>query len=349
MPLIKATNRITTLIFSTYANYAAITATQGETNRAYIALDTGKVYAWTQSTGYVEVSPTELSPSFNSLSVLGNTTLGDTSSDEVLVNAGPVKLVNATQSSDALEFGSGANLANLYTSSLDTLKTDDNFVADGTITGSNIKQTPFNSVGFGNGALGNVSSAAGNNTAIGINSLANSVGANNTAIGVNALRDNNTGTSNCAVGISALDVNNSGADNSAVGNSALGSNQTGSFNCAFGTNALGANVSSNLNTAFGVNSLLNSGGSSNSAFGTSSGQTVTTGSNNTIIGESADVDTGVRSGCIVLGKSAVSPAVDGTLSLKASNLTTGSNGTGATTYLRVWLNGVEHRIAAVVA
>jgi len=64
----------------------------------------------------------------NDLTVNGNTTLGNANTDTVTINAGPVSLVNATAAGDALEFGSGANLANLYRSANDTLRTDDNFV-----------------------------------------------------------------------------------------------------------------------------------------------------------------------------------------------------------------------------
>lgn len=58
----------------------------------------------------------------------GNVILGLNASRTVTINAGPVSLVNAINSSDALEFGSGANLANLYRSAADTLATDDNFI-----------------------------------------------------------------------------------------------------------------------------------------------------------------------------------------------------------------------------
>jgi|GEM_PF-5264234 len=74
------------------------------------------------------------------LVVNGNATLGDSNADTVTVNAGPVKLVNATAAADAMEFGSGANLANLYKSANDTLKTDDTFVANAglTVTGGTV-------------------------------------------------------------------------------------------------------------------------------------------------------------------------------------------------------------------
>ena len=57
-------------------------------------------------------------------------TLGDANTDSVTINAGPISLVNATAAIDALEFGSGPNLANLYRSANDTLRTDDNLTVD---------------------------------------------------------------------------------------------------------------------------------------------------------------------------------------------------------------------------
>ena len=57
-------------------------------------------------------------------------TLGDASTDTVIINAGPISLVNATAAIDALEFGAGANLANLYRSANDTLRTDDSLIVN---------------------------------------------------------------------------------------------------------------------------------------------------------------------------------------------------------------------------
>ena len=64
------------------------------------------------------------------LSVQGNVTLGDGATDTVTINAGPISLVNATAAGDALEFGAGANLANLYRSANDTLRTDDSLIVN---------------------------------------------------------------------------------------------------------------------------------------------------------------------------------------------------------------------------
>jgi hypothetical protein len=68
------------------------------------------------------------------LTVNGSTTLGSDASDTVTINAGPVNLPNATSAADALVFGAGANLANLYRSANDTLRTDDSLIVDGNLT-----------------------------------------------------------------------------------------------------------------------------------------------------------------------------------------------------------------------
>lgn len=58
----------------------------------------------------------------------GNTTLGKGSTSIVTISSGPINLANATAAADALVFGTGVSIANLYRSANDTLKTDDNFV-----------------------------------------------------------------------------------------------------------------------------------------------------------------------------------------------------------------------------
>jgi len=54
---------------------------------------------------------------------------------------------------------------------------------------------------------------------------------------------------------------------------------------------------------------------------------------------------------VVLGRSATSPAIDGTLSIGGtagnvmSNLTSGAAGAATGQYLQVWLNGTQYKIA----
>ncbi len=68
------------------------------------------------------------------LIVTGNTTLGNSSSDTVTVDAGDTVFTNATSSADSLMLGTVVGGANLYRSAADTLKTDDNLVVDADAT-----------------------------------------------------------------------------------------------------------------------------------------------------------------------------------------------------------------------
>jgi hypothetical protein len=58
-------------------------------------------------------------------------TLGDTNSDTVTINAGPVNLPSATSAADALVLGTDANL---YRSAADTLRTDDSLIVNVNLT-----------------------------------------------------------------------------------------------------------------------------------------------------------------------------------------------------------------------
>jgi len=117
----------------------------------------------------------------NDLTVNGNTTLGNANTDTVTINAGPVSLVNATAAGDALEFGSGANLANLYRSANDTLRTDDSFVVGTNLTVAGTSTLQNNTTV--NGTL----SASGNVTAANSLTVTNDLTVNgNTTLGNNA-------------------------------------------------------------------------------------------------------------------------------------------------------------------
>jgi hypothetical protein len=75
----------------------------------------------------------------DSLSVDGGATLGDSSSDSVTINAGPVSMPNATSAADGLVLGGDAVL---YRSSADVLKTDDSLsVASDTTLGDAASDT----------------------------------------------------------------------------------------------------------------------------------------------------------------------------------------------------------------
>ena len=177
-------------------------------------------------------------------------------------------------------------------------------------------------------------------------------GTGNTNVGETALSSASlSGAGNVAVGTDSLKINTSGAYNTSVGIGALQSNQTGGSNTAVGSYALQANQGGIYNTGVGQGALYQNTASENCAIGLNAGFSITSGGKNVCIGSEADVDTGARAGCVVLGYRAKSPAVDGSLAIGGTGgnamnaLTTTTAPTGATgTWLSIWLNGLEYRI-----
>lgn len=160
-------------------------------------------------------------------------------------------------------------------------------------------------------------------------------GINNSAVGNSALRDNDTGSNNTATGANALQGNTAGANNIAIGANAILSNQNGNDNIAVGKDAL-----KNVNAP-----------DANIGIGSKAGETLVSGGSNIIIGHEANVDDAGRQRCIVLGRSAVSPAVDGSLSIGGTggnamtnlNVAT-SGGTASGEFLNIYINGVQRKI-----
>lgn len=149
------------------------------------------------------------------------------------------------------------------------------------------------------GLLAGQSSAAGNNTGFGFQSLKNNVsGFSNTGTGSGSLTNNTSGYANTAMGTAALSFNLDGNTNTAVGVESLLGNLSGYNNTAVGYQALYSNVNTYNNTAVGWTALYdNNSGVYNTAvgdlsgtscksntncsfFGTSTGQSVITAFNN---------------------------------------------------------------------
>jgi len=254
-------------------------------------------------------------------------------------------------------------------------------------TGSKTSESSYYEVGAADYRLLRASPAT-NSTNIGAGSsalLLNSTGTNNTAIGSNTLTGNVTGSFNTAVGSAALQIQSGLSAMTAVGGNALKNLADGESNVAVGFNALLWSGTSGIqdtsfSTAIGTAALQNHQGSYNTAIGNSamgrhnsyapinppgtgqanvcvgndSGRTINTGSNNTLLGTGADVDSGARSLCVALGKDAVTPALNGSLSIGGSanpmsNLVVGSAGTATGTYLNIYLNGTQYKIALLAA
>jgi hypothetical protein len=164
-------------------------------------------------------------------------------------------------------------------------------------------------------------------TALGLNT--------NTAGGRSALIGVTTGISNTAFGSQALRDCNTGASNTAIGADALLSNQNGNANIAVGKEAL-----KNINAP-----------DANIGIGNKAGETLVTGGSNIIIGHEANVDDSGRQRCIVLGRSAISPALDGSLVIGATggNAMTNLNvatagGIASGEFLNIYINGVQRKI-----
>jgi hypothetical protein len=262
-----------------------------------------------------------------------------------------------------------------------------NALRDNTIGGSNtaigISALQSNINGTGNTATGASALFANTtgsfNIAVGSSALlSNTTGSNSVAIGHEAVNNQNTVGEHTAVGYQAMKgiVGANGTDNTAVGFNSLLSLTTGARctcvghrsgraitagnnNTLIGQEAGLAITSGANNTALGADSLGAATGATkanNTAIGWQAGNILVTGKNNTMIGSDADVDATGRNYCVVIGKAATSPAVDGSLSIGGTageamaGLTTTTAPAGATgSYLRIWLNGSEYRIPIQLA
>jgi hypothetical protein len=163
-----------------------------------------------------------------------------------------------------------------------------------------------------------------------------------------------SGTNNVFVSSTALASTSSFSQNNiAVGVNALTANGDGDDNVAMGHEALYSNTNGNGNIGIGRDALKNANGpDANICIGTQAGDTIQAGGSNIIIGHEADVDDAGRQRCIVLGRSATSPAIDGSLAIggTAGNamgnlVSVTSGGTSANKDLIIYLNGVRYLIA----
>jgi hypothetical protein len=163
-----------------------------------------------------------------------------------------------------------------------------------------------------------------------------------------------TGTDNTAVGFNSLSAITVAARSTCVGHQAGAAITSANNNTLIGEEAGLAITTGNNNTALGADALGAATGATkanNTAIGWQAGNILTTGAHNTMIGSDADVDATGRNYCVVIGKAATSPPIDGSLSIGATGgdlmagLTTTTAPTGVTgNYLRIWLNGLEYRI-----
>jgi hypothetical protein len=166
-----------------------------------------------------------------------------------------------------------------------------------------------------------------------------------------------SGTNNVFVSSTALASTSIGSQNNiAVGVNALTANVAGDDNVAMGHEAPYSNTNGNGNIGIGRDALKNANGpDANICIGTQAGDGIQEGGSNIIIGHEADVDNSGRQRCIVLGRSATSPAIDGSLAIggTAANAMANLNVTGAGAaavgeYLNIYINGVQRKIALLL-
>lgn len=165
----------------------------------------------------------------------------------------------------------------------------------------NLTQTGTFNLGFGFGALHNVTSGS-RNMAFGeaaLNFI--SSGSRNTAVGTAVLSATTTDTDNTGIGDGVLASCSGGISNTGIGSSALAGVTNGFSNVAIGVSAgrsiLGGagNIIIGGSSGTGINS-----GSLNTLVGLVTGNSISTGSNNTVIGSQCDTGSNV-SGVIVIG------------------------------------------------
>lgn len=252
-------------------------------------------------------------------------------------------------------------------------------------TGSKVLEASYFEVGAADYRLLRASPATNStNIAAGNSALSSTtIGTNNTAVGVNTLTANQTGSYNTAVGSGALQTTTSLSAITAVGGNALKNLGDGESNVAVGFNALlwegtTGTQDTSFSTAVGTSALQNHQGSYNTAIGNSAmgrhnssapinppgtgtsnvcvgndaGRTIDSGSDNTLIGTAADLISPGSNLVVCIGSGTKANGgtgslnIGGTGSKNMSSLTTTTAPTGASTYLRIWLNGVEYRILA---
>ena len=219
---------------------------------------------------------------------VGNVGIGITNPDSTLHVVGTIKLAGVTSitnstvstntSTGALVITGGAGIVgNVYVGG--------NII----MANSNNNSTRFGyqalnaNTGSGNTAFGYgtlvLNEGSEENTAIGLNALANSKGRFNNAFGSQSLTSAlvSTSYSNGAFGCSSLRNLTSGSQNTSIGESAMIYVVSGSDNTAIGNQSLGGTSTSSYPA-----------GSQNTAIGNQAGKYLGVGSNNTFIGSLAD-------------------------------------------------------------
>ena len=151
------------------------------------------------------------------------------------ITAGDVR-VNMINMTDSVPFLTGSNAfdgATTITGSLTISGSTSPLIVKGKID----LNDGVDNIAVGAGALLNAGSSIAQNTAVGKNTLYNTLGNSNTGLGYIALFNNTGGGGNVAVGGESIRNNTSGNNNSSVGYLSLKNNTTGDGNTALGKEA----------------------------------------------------------------------------------------------------------------
>ena len=206
------------------------------------------------------------------LTVQGNTTLGNASSDSITMTGTAANLrMSTTNVTDILDE--------------DTMSSDS---ATALATQQSIKAYVDSQVGASDTLteiLGNGNTTGGTNLVISSGDTLDIDGALD-ASGTISLGGNfPTGTDNVALGSSALgSVLSAGERNTIIGSAAGDGITNGDDNTALGAGALGSITTQSSNTAVGRNALTSTTGTANTALGNGAGSQITSGQYNTVIG-----------------------------------------------------------------
>lgn len=192
-----------------------------------------------------------------------------------------------------------ANDAVINNSSISTLSVTDEVIGCDVTVGCNINIPDSTDVAHGNIVKNGttfIHNFGTNNTFVGENSgnFTMSGTGNNTGVGVNTLAANATGIRNTAIGTDSLAANTAGQLNTAVGSAALGRNSTGDSNTGIGFGALFNTAAGTNNTAVGRSamngSVINQTLDRNTSIGSGSLFSIQTGNFNTVLGQAAGID-----------------------------------------------------------
>jgi len=201
------------------------------------------------------------------LNVLGNTTIdGTLTVQENTSCAGELDILN-----NLTVYGNTILGSNSSTSST-------------TIYGKVIQNLPNSCTSYGNSALNNLQTGAGN-SCIGVNSgYYTSTGYNNSSLGCYSMQGNQTGNNNVCIGFESMVSGTSASNNTCVGANSMPANETGNNNVCVGFESMLTNNTGSNNTCVGVYSMQgNETGSYNTCIGYGAGFS-DTGNTNTNIG-----------------------------------------------------------------